>query len=308
MDSQGASKHSKRWLRIAAIALLIVVLPITGFKGYKMAEKHAWWYFSGLYLTAADAIDRGDTGDLDRALKGVEVDAPGKENITLMWYAITKQQYGAVSTLVRAGSDVQKQEVAGPGTPLFAALRQKNDRLLVAMLDGGLSPNLQDSDGTSLLQQVIHWKDEPFPAVKLLLSRGADINHRNNIGDAPVSETLYVNRPDIAMYLIERGADVNVRGTNGATLAYGVQVSINRLQPAAPQATISNYTLDKKGQPAVTETMPSPPGLTPEGQKLLRQYEQFRDMMIERGVKFPPETPVQVRAHMSAASGGASNE
>ncbi len=272
-----------------------------------MAEKHAWWYFSGAYLTAADAIDRGDTADLERALKGLDVDARGKDNITLMWYGITRKQYGAVSTLMQMGSNVEGQGVEGLGTPLFAALRAKDDRLLMAMLDGGLPPNFRDSDGTSLLQQVIHWKDDPFPAVKLLLSRGADINHRNRIGDAPISETLDVDRPDIAMYLIEHGADVNVQAVNGATLAYGVQVSINHLQPNAPQAKISNYTLDDKGRPVVTEATPPPPGLTPEGQKLLGEYEQLRDMMIARGVKFPPETPAQVRERMGTASGGAPN-
>ncbi|EEA03315.1 Ankyrin [Burkholderia sp. H160] len=273
-----------------------------------MAEKHAWWYFSGAYLTAADAIDRSDTADLERALKGLDVDARGKDNITLMWYAITRKQYGAVSTLVRMGSNVEQQVVEGLGTPLLAALRTKDDGLLRAMLDGGLSPNFQDSDGTSLLQQVIEWKGDPFPAVKLLLSRGADINHRDHIGDAPITGAIIASRPDIAMYLIEHGADVNVQAVNGATLAYGVQVSINHLQPNAPQAKISNYTLDDKGQPVVTETTPPPPGLTPEGQKLLGEYEQLRDMMIARGVKFPPETPAQVRERMSAASGNASDK
>jgi uncharacterized protein len=307
MDSQGASKRGKRWRWIASIALLVVVLPIAGFKGYKMAEKHAWWYFSGAYLTAADAIDRGDTADLERALKGLDVDAYGKDNVTLMWYAIAKKQYGAVSTLVRMGSDLLHGGPPNAGTPLYLAFWAKDERLLQAMLDGGLSPNYQDEDGSSLLQQAIFNSSDPFPAVKLLLRRGADINHRDHIGDAPITEAIIASRPDIAMYLIEHGADVNVQGTNGATLAYGVQVSINHLQPNAPQAKISNYTLDDKGRPVVSETTPPPPGLTPEGQKLLGEYEQLRDMMIARGVKFPPETPEQVRERMSGAGDGASN-
>jgi uncharacterized protein len=307
MDNRGTSKDGKRWRWIAAIALLIVVLPIAGFKGYKMAEKQAWWYFSGPYLTAADAIDRGDTADLERALKGLDVDAYGKENVTLMWYAIAKMQFGAVSTLVRMGSDVMHDGPSNAGTPLYLAFWAKDERLLKAMLDGGFSPNYQNEDESSLLQLALSNGQNPFPAVKLLLSRGADINHRDRIGGTPASEALDADRPDIVMYLIEHGADVNVQFTNGATLAYGVQASIDRLQPNAPQAKISNYTLDDKGRPVVTETTPPPPGLTPEGQKLLGEYEQLRDMMIARGVKFPPETPEQVRERMSGAGGGASN-
>jgi uncharacterized protein len=296
-----------RGYRIAAAALLIVVLPIAGFKGYKMAEKHAWWYFSGAYLTAADAIDRGDTADLERALKGLDVDAYGKDNVTLMWYAIAKKQYGAVSTLVRMGSDLLHGGPPNAGTPLYLAFWAKDERLLQAMLDGGLSPNYQDEDRSSLLQQAIYNGNDPFPAVKLLLSRGAEINHHNSIGATPIDKAVTINRLDIAMFLIRHGADVNTQEANGSTLAYAVQISIDGLQPNAPQAKISNYTLDDKGRPVVTETTPPPPGLTPEGEKLLGEYEQLRDMMIARGVKFPPETPAQVRERMSAAGEGASN-
>jgi uncharacterized protein len=280
------------------MAFLFLLATLATYKGWKMAEKHAWYYFSGSYLTAADAIDRGDTQDLIRSVKGINIDAPGRDAMTLMWWAILNEKLAAVTTLAKLGSNVEGQPVNGLGYPLYIAFRQDDAHLLAAMLDGGLSPNLEDKDKTALLQQVISRGDDPFAAVRLLVSRGADINHRDSIGGTALTESVDVNRPDIAIYLLEKGANPEVQFSNGATFAYAVQVSIEHLQPSAPQPKISNYTLDDKGQPVVTEAAPPAPGLIPEGKEKLRQYEQLRQMMIERGVKFPPETPAQVRARL----------
>jgi ankyrin repeat protein len=279
---------------VVLLAIAVAFFP----KVRKMTSENASRYFSGAYLAAADAIDRGDTVDLAKAVKGISINEPGREHITLMWYSIMKKQYGSVATLVKLGSNVEAQNVEGLGYPLYAAFRQKDVRLLAAMLDGGISVNMQDSDGSSLLQQALKNSDDPFTAVRLLVDRGADINHRDSIGGSALRDALVRNRPDIAIYLVQHGADINAHISNGASVAYAVQVSIDSLQPSAKQAAITNFTLDDKGRPVATETTPPPLGATPEGQELLRQYEQLRTMMIERGVKFPPDTPAQVRAQM----------
>ena len=296
------SEH--QWLRfkgkviplVLTLVVICLMIPIGIYKGRKMAEKHAWYYFSGPYLTAADAIDRGDTADLVRLVKGLDVDAPGRQAMTLMWWAILKEKFDAVTELVKLGSNVEAQDVQGLGYPLYIAFRQDDARLLRSMLDGGLPIDTQDVDKSSLLQQVLSAGDDPFNAVRLLVDRGIDVNHRDIIGDTATIKAVDVNRPDIAIYLLQHGASADVQDVNGATLAYAVQVTIDSLQPNAPQPTISNYTLDDKGEPVVSETNPAPQGTTPGGKEKLREYEQLRQMMIERGVKFPPETPAQVRA------------
>ncbi|QIE25975.1 Ankyrin repeats (many copies) (plasmid) [Caballeronia sp. SBC1] len=290
-DARSAPHH----LSILIALALALTFTLTG---CKMVDKYAWRYFSGQYLTAAAAIDRGDIAELRAAVGGLEIDKPGRDHMTLMWYAIMKNQYPAVTVLTRLGSNPDKQDVDGMGTPLTVALKRTDPTLLAALLDGGLSPDYQNRDGTSLMQQAVGSGEEPFPVVRLLVDRGADVNHRDSIHATALGDSIVSNHPDIAIYLIQHGADVTAFTMNGASVAYGVQVSIDDLQANAKQAIVSNYTLDNDGKPVVTETTPPPQGAAPEGQALLRKYEELRALMMEKGAKFPPDSPAQVREQM----------
>lgn len=148
------------------------------------------------------------------------------------------------------------------------------------------------------MQQALLDSEKPFPAIQLLVDRGANVRHRDSIGGTALSDSATYDFPDIAIYLIEHGAEVNTHASNGSSPAYAVQVTIDRLQPNVKQATVSDYTLDKDGKPVVTVTTPLPQGATPKGQALLREYEHLRALMIEKGAKFPPDTPAQVREQM----------
>ncbi|QIE25973.1 Ankyrin repeats (3 copies) (plasmid) [Caballeronia sp. SBC1] len=262
-----------------------------------MADKHAWRYFSGPYLTAAEAIDRGDTAELKATARNLDIDAPGRDHMTLLWYAIVKNQYGAVTALIQLGSNPKAQGAEGLGTPFYVALTRKDPRLLAAMLDGGLSPNPEGSEDTTPLQWAMRG-EEPLAVVQVLVARGANVNLRDSIGATALDAAITSDNPDVGIFLVEHGADVNARATNGSSSAFGVQMSIDGLQPKANQATVSDYTLDKNGHPVVSETTPPPQGATPEGQALLRKYEELRALMIAKGAQFPPDSPAQVREQM----------
>lgn len=53
--------------------------------------------------------------------------------------------------------------------------------------------------------------------VEFLLSKGADVNKRDDQGDAPLNVAALQRDPDLVKVLLEHHADVNVRGSNGMT-------------------------------------------------------------------------------------------
>lgn len=228
-------------------------------------------FFTGPQLEMAEAIERNDMDTLRQgAEQGIDLHARGDKQINLMWFALLKENSDAVKTLVELGVHPNESPVEGGGTPLGQALHHKDTRYLEAMLDGGLSPNDDtDNDGKG--------KDYPliFSAitsgtlehVKLLVERGANINYRlqEGVGSNPFDSSTTSTKPELAIYLIEQGAEPNIRLRTGVTTAWRVH---NRIQGTS--------------------------GTEREG------YLQLRDMMIERGVAFPPPSPVQVRDQMRA--------
>ncbi|WP_322051574.1 ankyrin repeat domain-containing protein [Paraburkholderia bannensis] len=208
-------------------------------------------FFSGRYVDAAEAIDSHDAARMASALKGLDPDAPGREHMTLMWYAIQKKNYQAIQVLLRAGSRIDEQAVENLGTPLQFALMDKDLQLLSAMLDGGLSPDWQDADGANLLQLAMK-SDHAFDAVKLLVARHANVNQRDSIGGSALDEAVDTMQPDIAIYLIEHGADAKGHMNNGSSTAWAVQQTISRLDPEAAGVSVTDLSIDKNAQPVAT--------------------------------------------------------
>lgn len=226
-------------------------------------------FFTGPQLEMAEAIERNDMVALHQGYEqGIDLHARGDRQITLMWFALLQENTDAIRTLVELGVHPNESPVEGGGTPLGQALRHKDARYLEAMLDGGLSPNdATDNEGNH--------KDYPliFSAitsgtlehVQLLVERGADIHYRlrDGVGSSPLDSSTTGTKPEIAIYLFEQGAEPNIRMENGVTTAW----------------RIHNRLLNRSG--AVREG-----------------FVQLREMMVERGIEFPPPSPVEVREQM----------
>lgn len=279
------------------VLIFLAALLVLTRNGYTMNANSAGKYFEGEYLAAAQAIDAGDAAQLTTVTQGLNIDTPGRQNMTLLWYAIQQKNYGAVRLLIRHGSKPDQQEVQGLGTPLYVALMAKDTRLLEAMLDGGLPPDYQDADGTNLLQRATKG-EKALDITRLLLERGANVNLRDSIGGTVLDESVDALKPEIGIYLVEHGAAVNSHLTNGSSTAWAVQKTIERLQPGAGRTPVTDISPDKRGKLTETVTVPTAPGSSTEGQKLLQQFEQLRALMIQKGAKFPPDSPAVVRAQM----------
>ncbi|MGO2246091.1 MULTISPECIES: ankyrin repeat domain-containing protein [Halomonas] len=229
-------------------------------------------FFQGPQLEMAEAIERNDMEALRQGAEhGIDLHARGDKQITLMWFALLQENTDAIRTLVELGVHPNESPVEGGGTPLGQALRKPGTEYLNAMLDGGLSPNdAAGNDGRDTGYPLIFSTliSGTLEHIKLLVERGADIHYRldDGKGSNPFDSSTLGTKPEVAMYLLEQGADPTIRLSTGVTPAWGVHLKIQDIQPGP----------------------------------MRDHFIQLRDMMIERGVEFPPPSPLEVREQMRA--------
>lgn len=277
LDSLFSLTRRRALLVIGGLALAACndtgVARMIGIKRYRAED-----FFVGRKLEIARAIEAGDMTAVRSLAPGVDLSAPGNRNMTLMWFAMLPgtpghPNYEAVRTLVSLGVDPETQIAQGIGSALeytFITRSDPDDRtgllFLQAMLDGGLSPNYLQPHGSTLLQRAAG-PGGTLEHVKLLLQRGADINAKDSIGGTALDEAVDTDHPDIGIYLVERGARVDTYIVNGASTAWAVHLTLQRMRP---------------------------------DHAIYKQFELLRDLMIARGAKWPPDPPEVVRERMRA--------
>ena len=93
--------------------------------------------------------------------------------------------------------------------PLFDAIQKNDSAAVKRLLESGTNPNVRDADDTPALMAAV--LESSPDVVKLLLSRGADVNAASKAG----LTALMWSMPDAAKakLLIDAGANVNARST-----------------------------------------------------------------------------------------------
>ena len=216
-------------------------------------------FFAGRELELARAIEREDLAEVRVLARGVDLNAKARQDMTLLIYAVMNDKFAAVSELVRLGAKPDENVIERVGTVIDYAFFSKDLRCLKALLDGGISVDHQSPKRELMLQRAV--VDGSFGHVKLLVERGANVRSRDGIGGTALDAATDSMQPDIAIFLVNSGADANTHLMNGASVAWGVHLTINRQQPGP----------------------------------LRTKFEQLRDLMIQKGAKFPPDPPEVVR-------------
>ena len=87
-------------------------------------------------------------------------------------------------------------------------------------LDGGLDPNaLADHIGTGLM--VAAWRGD-IPMMALLVARGADVNRANALGERALMHAAWRGNIDAVRWLLAKGARVNSEPMHWSALHYAV--------------------------------------------------------------------------------------
>lgn len=105
-----------------------------------------------------------------------------------------------------------------PQLGLFASLGQVEK--VKKLLDAGANPNKLDANGGSALLMAIQRRNDACIDLLIQVSEAATINTRTRKGKSPLHEAILARRPDWVKGLLDRGADVELRGTLGSTPLY----------------------------------------------------------------------------------------
>ncbi|MGF6657453.1 hypothetical protein OKW34_008043 [Paraburkholderia youngii] len=258
----------KRLSRILILPVLLLALsPVV----HAMKKFPATDFFSGPQLELAQAIERGDMEQVRRLAPKTDLNTPGRKNMTMLFFAFQEalqrdpHRLAVASEVVKAGAD-PLQEVPDFGDPLGVMLNSSHPEFLRAMLDGGVDPNLI-SEGTPIIFDVA--KESTSGSLKLLVERGADVNRRDSLRNSVLFEALMNNALDQIDYLLDHGANPSTYNINGVSFPFALSHDINRNAPA-----------------------PDSPAY--------RKLVEIRDRIIRMGVKWPPETPEQIKARWGA--------
>jgi ankyrin repeat protein len=86
------------------------------------------------------------------------------------------------------------------------------------LLKLGANVNVRDNHGNAPLHNALLRKDKKYRAtIELLLDKGADINAQNYEGGTPLHNALVNYDYEAASLLIDRGADVDISNNLGIT-------------------------------------------------------------------------------------------
>lgn len=192
-------------------------------------------YFADQQLAAYSAAQQGGTERLIQAVKAglVDLNRPGKEDMTLLGFAVLIADRPAIVSLIRAGAD-PNQVIPDAGSPAILAITKHFNpphvEAIAALIDGGYDPNQLLGEGKPYLFFFVdynHW-----PGLKLALDRGGNLNVRRNNGKSLLTYVIEGGDYTQARALIVMGADVSARGQRNETALRAIESKMERANPS----------------------------------------------------------------------------
>ena len=154
--------------------------------------------------------------------KGADVNAKDAQGSTALHEASSNGNQELAKILISAGADVNVGDNLSR-TPLDLAEKNRHTEIIELLKKHG------GKKGTPTLLGAVDAGD--IELVQSLISKGADVNVKNDRGETPLHLLKRGNR-DIAELLIAKGADVNAKNNNGSTplhWPYGIKKDIVEL-------------------------------------------------------------------------------
>jgi hypothetical protein len=132
---------------------------------------------------------------------------------------------------------------------VFDRARAGDATMLDRLLENGLTPNLRNHKGDTLLMLASYHGHQD--AVRVLLKHGADPEIRNDNGQSPIAGAAFKGDLDVVRILVEGGAEVEGASADGRT-ALMMAAMFNR-------TAIVDYLISKGANPHVQDAK----GVTP---------------------------------------------
>ncbi len=114
-------------------------------------------------------------------------------------------------------------------TPLLEACSKEDYQTVSALLQEGADPNTTNKFGYAPLERAARYaykdKGAATQIILVLLNSGANINSQNISGETALMQTGFYNHLILAKILVEHGADVNLRDTDGNTVISAIEAT-----------------------------------------------------------------------------------
>lgn len=220
----------------------------------------------GQYLNWAAQLGRAEmVTTLIKA--GADVNRYGlAEKETPLYSAVTHQHLSIAQALLEAGADANKGCLNGPSYPIMKACTRGMAALLIQYK---VDVNVTDRHGVSALLKAVQYKRKEV--VKLLLDAGANLLHKDKDGYTPLIFAVEKGYDDIVRALLEHGADAESFTPSGRTL-------LELASKSSTKALLGSYMPNSKMQSAPSESAHSidKPGMTSAGDKISYFRSLFR--------------------------------
>lgn len=180
--------------------------------------------------------------------------------LRLLHYAIAANNERAVRILISLGADPELS-AEGYGRSFLFAMTLRDIEMFSLLLNLRPVKTLSKDTLEYLLFESVT-NDCPR-CLDLLLKRGAPIDFPDGAGYTIMMAAMDTNDYDLAEWLLSKGASVNVETKGGVTPAYSAEFHLRKYKP---------------GSPAYNKVL------------------HLKMMMKEKGAKFPPLSPTEVKA------------
>ena len=231
----------RRLLRVVALSFVFAIFLPYNAQAMPYPNKV---FTDPLVVELANACMDGKTDRIEALLhQRADVHAVGKLGMTVPHFALLARSNGpqVMRLILDAGGDPVSVLDGGETLPVYAVSRDNADPEVVrVLLDHGISPNWhppkEPFTNTSLLIKAVSGHNRPV--VRLLLQRGADVNHVDGFSGSALHRAMNAYEFGIAADLIDAGIRLDLT-TNSRPDA----------KPTSPRKTaLGQYCEDEGGK------------------------------------------------------------
>ena len=173
------------------------------------------------------AVETGNVAEIDGLVsRGVDLNAGGTNGITPLEWAFKARQKNSFKALLEKGADPNQQNEQGVSAVSLAARVKDDSEWLAMVLKHEADPNLVNPTDdilaghrTPIFDAILSYNKKNL---ELLINAGADLDFQDDLGETPMIYAAGFNSFDTVYFLLEAGADFEIKDNYGRDLAYEV--------------------------------------------------------------------------------------